>query len=230
MSPDIHIVPTSDPHGKAASKSRTELTLLVRTCLRFRAILSTGQLHPSITGLRVWPKEIQMNKKNLLLSGVVVFIAYQVLDFVTHEVLMRSDYDATAQVWRPQEEMMSFMWIFIVVNLLWSFIFVYLFDQMNKGQWNSGRNQVRFLYRSLRCHSYGVQHICGITPSPLDGTRVVRVRNDQGDGLRGGPVTGSQAGSSCVLTPRFSDTLAHSWHSQAGEGCLATISRSGPCP
>lgn len=75
-----------------------------------------------------------MNKKNLLLSGVVVFIAYQVLDFVTHEVLMRSGYDATAQVWRPQEEMMSFMWIFIVVNLLWSFIFVYLFDQMNKGK------------------------------------------------------------------------------------------------
>ena len=36
-----------------------------------------------------------MNKKNLLLSGVVVFIAYQVLDFVTHEVLMKSGYDAT---------------------------------------------------------------------------------------------------------------------------------------
>lgn len=130
----IHIVPTSDPRGKAASKSRNELTLLVPKCLRFHAILSTVQRKPLIIGLAVSMKEIRMNKKNLLLSGVVVFIAYQVLDFVTHEVLMKSGYDATEQVWRPQEEMMSFMWIFIVVNLLWSFIFVYLFDQMNKGK------------------------------------------------------------------------------------------------
>ncbi len=75
-----------------------------------------------------------MNKKNLLISGLVVFVAYQALDYVTHEVLMRPDYDATSQVWRPQEEMMSLMWVIYLVGLLWSFIFVYLFDSMKRGE------------------------------------------------------------------------------------------------
>lgn len=75
-----------------------------------------------------------MDKKNLLISGLAVFIVYQVLDFVTHDLLMGPAYDATSQLWRLEEEMMSLMWVMWVVGLLWSFIFVYLFERMSEGQ------------------------------------------------------------------------------------------------
>ena len=75
-----------------------------------------------------------MNKKNLLISGIVVFVVHQVLDFITHELLMGAAYEATAQAWRPEAEMMSMLWIVVVVSLLWSFIFVYIFDWTYKGQ------------------------------------------------------------------------------------------------
>ena len=74
-----------------------------------------------------------MGKKNMLISGIVVFVVYQVLDYLSHEVLMRSTYDATASVWRPRDEMMSLMWVIYVVGLLWSFIFVYIFGWARKG-------------------------------------------------------------------------------------------------
>ena len=75
-----------------------------------------------------------MNKKNMLISGLVVFVASQVLDFIIHEVLMGPAYDATSESWRPDAEMMSLMWIIYLVGLLWAFIFVYLFDRVNSGK------------------------------------------------------------------------------------------------
>ena len=75
-----------------------------------------------------------MNKKNMLISGLVVFVASQVLDYIIHEVLMISAYEATSQLWRPQDEMMSLMWVIYVVGLLWAFIFVYLFDRVSSGK------------------------------------------------------------------------------------------------
>jgi hypothetical protein len=43
--------------------------------------------------------------KRYLLSVVVVFVLWSVLDFVIHSVILGSAYQATAQLWRPMAEM-----------------------------------------------------------------------------------------------------------------------------
>ena len=75
-----------------------------------------------------------MDKKNLLISGLVVFVVSQVLDFVSHGIALGPAYEATAQLWRPEAEMTSMMWVMYVVGLLWAFIFVYIFGWARKGE------------------------------------------------------------------------------------------------
>ena len=74
-----------------------------------------------------------MNKKSLLISGLLVFVVSQVLDFITHGMMMGAAYEATSQLWRPEQEMVSMMWVIYAVGLLSAFIFVYIFDQMRTG-------------------------------------------------------------------------------------------------
>jgi hypothetical protein len=40
-----------------------------------------------------------------ILAVLAVFITWSVADFVVHGVILASDYEATAQLWRPMEEM-----------------------------------------------------------------------------------------------------------------------------
>jgi len=40
-----------------------------------------------------------------ILAVIVVFIAWSILDFILHGVLLQSAYWATASLWRPMEEM-----------------------------------------------------------------------------------------------------------------------------
>ncbi|MFQ5482300.1 MAG: hypothetical protein ACE5ER_06035 [Nitrospinaceae bacterium] len=42
--------------------------------------------------------------KRYLLAVIGVFLAWSVLDFVFHGVLLKSEYEATAHIWRPLEE------------------------------------------------------------------------------------------------------------------------------
>ena len=50
-----------------------------------------------------------------------------------HQVLLAEAYEASAHLWRPESEMTSKMWIIATVDLLWSCIFVYLFQLIAKG-------------------------------------------------------------------------------------------------
>ena len=78
-------------------------------------------------------KEEHMEKKNLLISGLVVFVVHQILDYFIHQVILAPTYEATAELWRPEDEMLSLMWVMICVGLLWSFIFTYIFGWFHKG-------------------------------------------------------------------------------------------------
>lgn len=50
--------------------------------------------------------------KRILLATVAIFVAWFVLDFVIHSVILRGAYEATASMWRPMGEMkMGLMWI-----------------------------------------------------------------------------------------------------------------------
>lgn len=63
--------------------------------------------------------------KRGILAVIAVFITWSILDFILHGVLLQSTYQATAELWRPMEEMkMSLMY---VVTLLFSVCFVAIY-------------------------------------------------------------------------------------------------------
>jgi hypothetical protein len=65
--------------------------------------------------------------KRILLSVVAVFIAWSVMDFIIHGVILKSSYAATASLWRPMAEMK--MGVMYVSVLIASVAFVLIFSQ-----------------------------------------------------------------------------------------------------
>ncbi len=65
--------------------------------------------------------------KRIVLAVIVVFVAWVVMDFVIHGVLLMPTYEETAELWRPQEEMQKFMPLMHVKTLLISVCFVLLY-------------------------------------------------------------------------------------------------------
>ena len=61
----------------------------------------------------------------LLLAIAAVFIAWSALDFIIHGVLLASTYEATAELWRPMDEMS--MPLMYSVTLVFSVCFVLIF-------------------------------------------------------------------------------------------------------
>lgn len=43
--------------------------------------------------------------KRIILAVIAVFVAWSVMDFVIHGVILKAGYSATASLWRPMEEM-----------------------------------------------------------------------------------------------------------------------------
>jgi len=66
--------------------------------------------------------------KRLLLTTVLVFAVWSLLDFVIHGVLLQSTYEATANLWRPMEEMN--MLLMYAVTLVVALCFVLIYGQL----------------------------------------------------------------------------------------------------
>jgi hypothetical protein len=63
--------------------------------------------------------------KRIALAVLAIFVAWSVLDFVIHGLILRSTYEATAQLWRPMEEMkMSILYLAVLINAL-AFVGIY---------------------------------------------------------------------------------------------------------
>ena len=63
--------------------------------------------------------------KSIVLSIVAVFLAWSALDFVIHGVILQSSYQATAQFWRPMNEMkMGVMYVAVLIAAV-AFVCVY---------------------------------------------------------------------------------------------------------
>ena len=63
--------------------------------------------------------------KRTILAVIAVFIAWSILDFVIHGVLLQSTYEATANLWRPMDEMnMPLMYL---VTLAYTACFVAIY-------------------------------------------------------------------------------------------------------
>ena len=61
----------------------------------------------------------------LLLAIVAVFIAWSALDYVIHGVLLASTYEATAELWRPMDEIS--MPLMFSVTLVFTVCFVLIY-------------------------------------------------------------------------------------------------------
>jgi hypothetical protein len=66
-----------------------------------------------------------MPMKRVILAVVVVFLAWSVMDFVIHGVILASSYAATPSLWRPMQEMkMAVMYLTVLIAAL-CFVLVY---------------------------------------------------------------------------------------------------------
>jgi hypothetical protein len=63
--------------------------------------------------------------KKACLAVLAVFIGWAVVDFVIHGILLQASYAATADLWRPMEEMK--MWLSYLVTFLNCLVFVLIY-------------------------------------------------------------------------------------------------------
>jgi len=82
-----------------------------------------------------------MNVKRFVLACVAVYVVYQILGFVIHQVFLGETYAALSSVWRPEADMMSKMWIMYLTSAAWTVLFCYIFTRgyENKGAMEGGR-------------------------------------------------------------------------------------------
>lgn len=66
------------------------------------------------------------------IATVVVFVVWEILDFVIHSVILGGAYERTASLWRPEGEMK--MGLMHGVVLVASFAFVMIYDRLLKAK------------------------------------------------------------------------------------------------
>ena len=75
-----------------------------------------------------------MNRKRVLLTAGVVFVAYMVMAVLVHGLWLGPSYSSLmGNVWRPQAELIANAWIMHGTTLVFSFAFAYLFARGYRG-------------------------------------------------------------------------------------------------
>jgi len=70
--------------------------------------------------------------KKLLLSILAVFIAWQILDYIIHGVILMGAYEETQNLWRPMEEMSMPMMMIVSILVAAAFCYIYYAYISNK--------------------------------------------------------------------------------------------------
>jgi len=63
--------------------------------------------------------------KRTIWAVVAVFIAWSILDFILHGLLLRSTYEATANLWRPMDQMNMPLMYFVTLVFSVCFVLIY---------------------------------------------------------------------------------------------------------
>jgi len=71
--------------------------------------------------------------KRIVLGGLAVFVAWSVLDFVIHGLILRSAYMSTPELWRPEAEMRTILMYVTVLLASLAFSGLYGWFVRNKG-------------------------------------------------------------------------------------------------
>ena len=64
-------------------------------------------------------------EKRTIWAVVAVFIAWSILDFILHGLLLRSSYEATANLWRPMDQMNMPLMYFVTLVFSTCFVLIY---------------------------------------------------------------------------------------------------------
>lgn len=73
-----------------------------------------------------------MNVKRFIIASVVVFVAFQVMEYIINGLILMSQYEALQNLWRP--DMKTKMWIMYLTGLLVAFLFTYIFIKGREGR------------------------------------------------------------------------------------------------
>lgn len=78
-----------------------------------------------------------MNTKRFILAFIVIFVLLEIFSYLVHSVILSSTYmsEGIKQIFRPMDQMNSYMWVIWVTDLIWSYLFVFFFV---KGYENKG--------------------------------------------------------------------------------------------
>ncbi|MCW8804821.1 MAG: hypothetical protein OQK56_00040 [Ignavibacteriaceae bacterium] len=78
-----------------------------------------------------------MNQKKFWIAFIVVFIVYEITNFIVHGLILGSTYmnEEITPLFRPQAILDSTMWLRLFTELVWSFFFTFIFV---KGYENKG--------------------------------------------------------------------------------------------
>jgi len=120
--------------------------------------------------------------KKTILSILAVFIAWSVMDFVIHGVILRSSYVATASLWRPMGEMKTSLMYFTVFIASLAFVLIYSLFFSRKGI--SKGVEVRSIVRVERRGADGVRELFGDAHPVSHGVHLVFRFGGRGDGGR----------------------------------------------
>jgi hypothetical protein len=109
-----------------------------------------------------------MNRKRVLVTGLVLFAAYMVMGIVVHGLWLGATYSGLAgDVWRPQSELMANAWIMHSTTLVFCILFAYLFARGYRGGgWREGAwfGLVAYFFVGFQA----VFHAYATYPIPLD--------------------------------------------------------------
>lgn len=75
-----------------------------------------------------------MKNKTFWFGFIAVYVVGQIINFLVHQVLLADTYQALAAVWRPEQEMMSMMWVMFVTSAIYLFLFCYIFTKGYEGK------------------------------------------------------------------------------------------------
>ena len=78
-----------------------------------------------------------MNRKKFWISFIVIFIVYEITNFIVHGLILGPTYvsEGVKEVFRPQEVLQSTQWVRLFTELVWAFFFTFIFI---KGYENKG--------------------------------------------------------------------------------------------
>ena len=63
--------------------------------------------------------------KRTILAVVFVFVAWSIMDFILHGMLLKSVYEATASLWRPMDKMNMPLMYFVTLVFTVCFVLIY---------------------------------------------------------------------------------------------------------